>query len=98
MGKITPRLGGGGNRPGVAVRVSDLPVFQREKVEELVLEDRVAQRAAQHVLPLRVEGVGGAVGGGIEPRIPSQVERAAVPVVGAGSGGHGNQAAGAMAG
>src|SRR5258708_34983867 len=98
MGESACRFRRGRNRPGVTLGVSDFPVFQGGKGEELVLDDRVAQSTAQHVLTLRIEAVSGAVSQSTEPWIPSQVEASAVPLIGAGLGGHGNGAAGAMAG
>src|SRR6185312_6874915 len=84
--------------PDIAVRVSDFPVFHRKEIEQLILDNGISERAAEHVLTLRILAERRAVGLRAEPRIPSQVEGGAVELVGAGLRGHDDRAAGAVAG
>src|SRR6185369_14570361 len=79
--EIASTLRGGGHGADEAARISYSPAFQREEIEQLVFDDRVAQRTSVHMLARGVVGEAGAIRLGVEPRIAAQVEARAVPVV-----------------
>src|SRR6185369_13001267 len=53
--EVPGRFEGGRYRVHVAVRIADLPIFERGEVEKLVFDDRVAEGESGHMLPLRIQ-------------------------------------------